>query len=96
MTTLATHYAKWAPKTCWDGAVAHVVPRTLLFVAIRDIPCGTVVTIRGPAGTVQASVEDHGPNCTCPERGVDASDGVFLAVIGPLGQGIGQVEWWVG
>jgi hypothetical protein len=60
------------------------------------MPCGTVVTIRGPAGTVRASVEDHGPNCACPERGVDTSDGVFLAVVGPLGQGIGQVEWWVG
>lgn len=96
VTTLATHYAVNPPWNCWDAAGRHSVPRTLLFVAIRGLPCGTAVTIRGAAGVVQAEVWDHGPNCACPERGVDASDAVFLATVGRIGQGIGQVEWWVG
>lgn len=97
VTTLETYYAEFAPARCWDSAGVHY-PKAgeRYFVAIRGLPCGTAVTIRGPVGTVQAAVWDHGPNCDCPERGVDASNDIFLATVGPLGKGVGQVEWWVG
>jgi hypothetical protein len=99
-STLATFYAATPPAWCWDGAGGHAVRESVLaqagmFVAIRGLACGTVVTIRGAIGTAQAVVWDHGPNCSCPERGVDASDAVFAATVGSLGQGIGPVEWWV-
>ena len=54
------------------------------------------MTITGPAGTVRAVVEDHGPNCGCPQRGLDASEEVFLEVVGSLGPGVVSVEWSFG
>lgn len=90
-----TWYAWSPPWTCWDPQ-AHAVPRTAYFVAMRGIACGTTVTITGPAGTVRAVVADHGPNCTCPERGIDASAQVFLETVGSLVPGVVRVAYSLG
>jgi len=101
-TTLATWYAWTPPWTCWDAAGAHSGLRTptgqidRYFVAMRGVPCGTPVTVEGPAGTVRARIWDHGPNCDCPERGIDASAQVFLDVAGSLGSGVVRVAYSLG
>lgn len=94
-TTLATHYRAISPSTCWDPA-PHDIKQTRMFVAMRGVPCKTLVTIQGAIGSITVPVVDHGPNCSCPERGLDASNDVFAAVIGPLSQGVGQVRWHFG
>lgn len=92
-STLATHYAANPPQVCYDAAGAHAVRYTRMFAAMRGVPCGTTVILHGPIGTVQIVIWDHGPNCSCPERGLDASNDAFAATVGPLSQGIGRVEW---
>jgi len=92
--TLATHYQRWSPRTCWDGGVRHDLKElTLYFTAIRGVPCGTVVVVTGAAGSVRVVVWDHGPNCTCPERGLDLSFAAFVEAVGPLSKGIGPATW---
>lgn len=94
VATLATHYRRWSPRTCWDAAGSHVLQElTLYFTAIRGLPCGTVVVITGPLGSVRAIVWDHGPNCDCPERGLDLGEEVFAETVAPLSKGIGPATW---
>lgn len=94
--TLATYYASWPPSICYDSAGAHKVIPTRFFAAMRGVACGTVVIIHGAAGTVRVTIWDHGPNCSCPERDMDASFDAFVAAVGPLSRGIGPVQVQVG
>lgn len=94
-TTLATHYRTISPAKCWDPG-PHAIKPTRLFAAMRGVPCGTLVTIRGAAGSITIPIVDHGPNCSCPERGLDASNDAFVAAVGSLSQGIGRVQWHFG
>lgn len=93
---VVTWYAWVSPAACWDAAGVHYPKRTTMFAAMRGVACGTTVTISGPAGSVAVPVLDHGPNCLCPERKVDASADAFMAVIGPLSVGVGTASYMVG
>lgn len=66
------------------------MPDTDVWVAAH-LPCGTTLHVTGAAGSVDVQVWDHGPNCACPERGLDMSPAAFAAAVGPLSQGVGQV-----
>lgn len=94
-TTLATHYLSISPAKCWDP-IPHAIRPTRMFAAMRGVPCGTLVTIQGAAGSVTIPIVDHGPNCLCPERGLDASNDAFVAAVGPLSLGIGRIQWHFG
>lgn len=90
-TTLATHYPA-RPARCWDRTRSTPLPATNVYAAAH-LPCGTQLVIRGPAGEAQIGVWDHGPNCACPERGLDLSPAAFSAVVGPLGIGVAAVQF---
>lgn len=57
----------------------------------RNSLCNKKIQIKGPRGTVQASIVDKCPGC--PYGGLDLTPAVFKAVIGDLGIGVGQVSW---
>lgn len=57
------------------------------------IPRGTVVTVTGDRGTERVTIVDV---CACKgDRIIDLTSGMFVRIVGPLGQGIGKVtiEW---
>jgi rare lipoprotein A len=58
----------------------HVDWRTLYFTAHKTLPCGTVIEVTGPAGTVQVTVVDRGPYY--PGRDLDLGPVPFQVVAG--------------
>lgn len=87
------------PAKCWDARGGHALPlspdgRPLeTYTAHPSLPCGTLVTVSGPAGSVTVPVEDHGP--WLAGRVLDLSPATFLAVAGSLSVGIVTVRYRV-
>lgn len=98
----ATTASFYGPRalTCWNPSGPVHVPQPgesgydARYTAAH-LPCGTVLEVTGPAGTVSLRVWDHGPNCSCPARAVDLSPAAFLAVVGSLSAGVATVRWRV-
>lgn len=91
--TTASFYA-YAPVGCWDASGAHPSPFGMVeWVANKELPCGTVVEISGPAGDVEVPVMDRGPYVA--GRALDLSRATFVAVVGTLSAGVASVRWRV-
>lgn len=88
------------PAKCWDARGGHALPlapdgRPLeTYTAHPSLPCGTLVTVSGPAGSVTVPVEDHGPK-SWTGRVLDLSPATFLAVAGSLSIGVVTVRFTV-
>ncbi len=81
------------PSACWDAQGRHSLPAGLTaFTAARGLPCGTLVTVSGPAGSITVPVFDHGPE-SWTGRVLDLSPAAFEAVAGSLGVGVANVAW---
>lgn len=79
------------PATC-DG---RRVPRDIrAWTAHRNLPCGTLVTIAGPRGSITVPVEDRGPGAWTG-RDLDLSPPAFLAIAGTLAKGVVTVSYRV-
>lgn len=90
---LASWYPQ-RPSACWDARGRHALPPWLVaYTASRTLPCGALVTVSGPAGTVTVPVEDYGPEAWTG-RDFDLSPAAFQAVAGSLATGVVPVEWW--
>jgi rare lipoprotein A (peptidoglycan hydrolase) len=92
--TEATH-ASWygtRPAACYDATGRHSVPPGKLWTANRSLPCGTLVTVTGPAGSAVVAVEDRGPYGVAG-RDLDLSPAAFRAVAGPLSRGVAPVTY---
>jgi len=63
-----------------------------VFTAARGLPCGTLVTVSGPAGSITVPVEDFGPE-SWTGRDLDLSPAAFEAVAGNLWTGVVPVAW---
>jgi len=63
-----------------------------VFTAARGLPCGTLVTVSGPAGSITVPVEDFGPE-SWTGRVLDLSPAAFEAVAGNLWTGVVPVAW---
>jgi rare lipoprotein A (peptidoglycan hydrolase) len=89
--------ASWYPMrpwACWDASGRHPLPTGLkAFTATRGLPCGTMVRVSGPAGTITVPSEDFGPEAWTG-RVLDLSPAAFIAVAGGLGSGVVPVSWW--
>lgn len=64
------------------------------WTASLTLPCGSLVTVRGPAGSVTVPIEDRGPE-EWTGRAFDLSPMAFTAVAGSLAPGVVPVEWSV-
>jgi Lytic transglycolase len=88
--------ASWYPDrpwACWDASGRHPLPPGLVaFTASRGLPCGTMVTVSGPAGTITVPSEDFGP-AAWTGRVLDLSPAAFEAVAGSLSAGVVGVSW---
>ncbi|SRR6266702_7912056 len=81
------------PSACWDTQGRHSLPVGLTaFIAHPSLPCGAMVTVSGPAGSVTVPVEDHGPEAWTG-RALDLSPAAFEAVAGNLWTGVVPVAW---
>lgn len=81
------------PSACWDGSGRHPLPPGLVaYTAARGLPCGTLVAVSGPSGSITVPVEDFGPEAWTG-RVLDLSPAAFLAVAGGLGTGVIPVTW---
>ena len=85
---LASWYGQ-RPATCDGVAVPWWVKQ---WTASLTLPCGSLVTLSGPAGTVTVPVEDRGPEAWTG-RMFDLTPGAFAAVAGSLAPGVVPVEW---
>ena len=93
-TVLASWYPQ-RPSACWDARGPHRLPPWLVaYTASRSLPCGALVTVSGPAGTITVPVEDYGPEAWTG-RAFDLSPAAFQAVAGSLATGVVPVEWSV-
>jgi hypothetical protein len=92
--TVASWYGE-RPSACYDASGRFPVPTSSeQWVAAKYLPCGTMVEVTGPAGKADLRVEDHGPYLG-PSRGLDLSPAAFREVVGPLGTGVGEVNYRV-
>lgn len=84
--------ASWYPDrpvTC-DGVP---VPEWVkAWTASLTLPCGSMVRLSGPAGSITVPVEDRGPE-SWTGRLFDLSPAAFRAVAGNLSVGVVGVEW---
>lgn len=87
----STGVASWysgRPATC-DG---HPVPSSVTgWAANRTLPCGMLVTLTGPFGSIVVPIEDRGP--WVAGRDWDLPPSVFRVLFGDLGAGTGRVTW---
>lgn len=82
----------YPPVACYDAGRRTAVPRGITaWIASRSLPCGTLVTLTGLAGSITAPVMDRGP--WVAGRLFDASPTVFRAVAGSLRAGVVRVSW---
>ena len=89
---LASWYPQ-RPSACWDARGPHRLPPWLVaYTASRMLPCGALVTVSGPAGSITVPVEDYGPE-EWTGRAFDLSPAAFEAVAGSLATGVVPVEW---
>lgn len=89
---LASWYGR-RPSACWDARGRHSLPAGLIaFTAHPTLPCGAMVAVSGPAGTITVPVEDHGPE-SWTGRALDLNPAAFLAVAGNLWTGVVPVTW---
>ena len=92
-TALASWYGQ-RPSACWDARGRHPLPPWLVaYTASRTLPCGALVVVSGPAGSITVPVEDYGPEAWTG-RDFDLSPDAFRAVAGSLAWGVVPVEWW--
>lgn len=85
---LASWYGE-RPVTC-DGAP---VPWWVeAWTANLTLPCGSLVRLSGPAGTITVPVFDRGPEAWTG-RAFDLSPAAFEAVAGKLSEGVVPVSW---
>lgn len=90
--SLASWYGQ-RPSACWDARGRHSLPAGVIaFTAHRTLPCGTMVTVSGPAGTITIPVWDRGPEAWTG-RTLDLSPAAFRAVVGNLWTGVVPVTW---
>ena len=81
------------PSACWDALGRHpLLPGLVAYTAEPSLPCGTLVDVSGPAGTITVPVEDHGPEAWTG-RALDLSPAAFRAVAGSLSAGVIPVTW---
>jgi rare lipoprotein A (peptidoglycan hydrolase) len=81
------------PSACWDALGRHpLLPGLVAYTAHPSLPCGTLVDVSGPAGTITVPVEDHGPEAWTG-RALDLSPAAFRAVAGSLSAGVVPVTW---
>lgn len=79
------------PATC-DG---HPVPAAVtVWAANRTLPCGMLVKLTGPMGSITIPIEDRGP--WVAGRDWDLPPSVFRVLFGGLGSGVGRVTWQPG
>lgn len=91
-TALASWYPQ-RPSACWDARGRHPLPPWLVaYTASRSLPCGALVVVSGPAGSITVPVEDYGPEAWTG-RAFDLSPAAFEAVAGSLATGVVPVEW---
>lgn len=92
-TMTATHYGEsyngrgtYCGTTYWsmDTTIVALGP-----VYYSSYPCGTAVTVTGPSGSIQASVQDRCGGCTYQ---IDLSEAGITAVCGSLGSCEVRVE----
>lgn len=91
-TSASPALASWYPKrpaTCDGLPVPWWVKQ---WTANLTLPCGSLVTLSGPAGTVTVPVEDRGPEAWTG-RLFDLNPAAFGAVAGSLSTGVVAVEW---
>lgn len=87
--------ASWYPMrpvTC-DGAPVPGWVKT--WTASLTLPCGTLVKLSGPGGTITVPVEDRGPE-SWTGRLFDLNPAAFIAVAGNLSSGVVPVTWGLG
>lgn len=87
--------ASWYPMrpvTC-DGA--PVPSWVKAWTASLTLPCGTLVRLSGPGGSITVPVEDRGPQ-VWTGRTFDLNPAAFRAVAGNLWCGVVPVTWGVG
>ena len=85
--------ASWyglTPAGCYGPGYTPHPPGLTVFTAHRSLPCGTELEIRGPQGTIRATVRDRGPYVA--GRVLDLSKPAFVAVCGPAHRGVCQVR----
>jgi rare lipoprotein A (peptidoglycan hydrolase) len=81
------------PSACWDARGRHSLPRGLVaYTAHPSLPCGQMVAVSGPAGSITVPVFDHGPE-GWTGRALDLSPAAFEAVAGNLWTGVVPVSW---
>ena len=86
-TTLAGRASWYGPGFEGRGtACGTTFDPAQLTIASRELRCGTVVTVTGPGGSVQATVTDWGP-AEWTDRRFDLSQATFQAVAS-LGSGV--------
>ena len=86
-TTLSGRASWYGPGFAGHGtACGTTFDPGQLTLASRELRCGTVVTVTGPGGSVQATVTDWGP-AEWTERRFDLSQATFEAVAS-LGAGV--------
>lgn len=91
-TALASWYPQ-RPSACWDARGRHPLPWWLVaYTASRSLPCGALVVVSGPAGSITVPVEDYGPEAWTG-RDLDLSPDAFRAVAGSLSWGVVPVAW---
>lgn len=94
----ASGTASWyvpRPSACWDAGGRHSVPWWVTqYTAHPTLPCGTMVDVSGPVGSITIPVEDHGPEAWTG-RALDLSPASFAAVAGTLATGVIPVQWGV-
>lgn len=86
-TTLSGRASWYGPGFAGHGtACGTTFDPSQLTIASRELRCGTVVTVIGPGGSVQATVTDWGP-AEWTDRRFDLSQATFEAVAS-LGSGV--------
>lgn len=89
---LASWYPQ-RPSACWDARGRHALPPGLIaYTASRTLPCGALVVVSGPAGSITVPVEDYGPEARTG-RAFDLSPAAFQQVAGTLATGVVAVAW---
>ncbi|KAI8884650.1 hypothetical protein K501DRAFT_181710, partial [Backusella circina FSU 941] len=53
--------------------------------------CGKKISIKGPAGTATATVNDACPECD--EGDLDLTPKLFSKIVGDLDKGVGHITW---
>lgn len=91
----ATTIASWydvRPSACWDRRGRHAFPRGLrIWTAHKTLPCGTMVVVTGPSGSMTVGVWDRGPYVA--GRSLDLSAAAFRRVCGSTSRGVCRVSW---